>query len=431
MKKIFPVLSAFLILSACGGEEKPVFAFTALRGSLPPSDPASVDPALVAAAAQSRTAFAVALYQTLLADPARAAENLVLSPFSISVAFNLLFPGAAGVTADSIRSVFFLDGTDEEIFAGQGALDRIVLAKSTKKARLESANSAFIDLGFEVYPSYLDVMTYHYGAEIYQADFFYQWETMRQEINRWVAYKTADRIQDLLPPGSITQTTGMVLVNAIYFNARWKTAFEDGTPMEFHGTRGSQTFTSMHAEISARMHDSALTENPPPNRLQILAVPYQDEHFDMLIFLPDDFAAFSAGLDEAFLRARIADVYAAAPVDVAVDMPEFTIGWEMEMSQMLEQEMGLVHTFCDEAVPIEFTRIADADYNPCVSKVFHKAFIEVSKRGTEAAAATAVVVDNNCNGADVHSFIADRPFLYAIVERETRTLLFLGHVMHL
>jgi serpin B len=274
-------------------------------------------------------------------------------------------------------------------------------------------------------------MTRYYDAELYSADFFYQWELMREEINRWVAYRTADKIQNLLPPDSVGKYTGMVLVNAVYFNAKWKTAFEDGVPMTFHGTDGDQPFTSMRAELTAHLLDDRLTEPEPANPLQILAVPYKDDRFDMLIFLPEDFAAFQATLDATSLGALIDATYATTPVTVSANLPEFTVEWELKMNDLLKS-MGLEPAFCEASPAPDFTRMADNDYEPCISGVFHKAFVEVNQVGTEAAAATGIVVQvNNCNGGDVFAFTADRPFLYAIVDRETRTILFLGHLLHL
>ncbi|MBU1244265.1 serpin family protein [Myxococcota bacterium] len=432
-RNFLPLILCFSLVCACSddGTKAPVFAFTTLRGSQPPNDPSAVDPALVRAAADAQRTFAADLYRRLAADPTQDGLNLIVSPYSIFSAFNLLFPGAAGHTADALRATFFLSGADDGIFAGQGALDQTVRAHSSKNARLETANSAFVDNGYAVYQTYLDTITSYYGAEIYQADFRLQSELMRAEINRWVEYHTADKIHDLLPPDSVSQDTGLVLVNAVYFNAKWKTAFEDGTAMTFHGATGDQAFTSMRSELGTHLYDTRWTDPAPANPLQIVALPYKDEQFDMLVFLPGDFAAFQTTLDGTTLGSLIDDTYATALSPVVVNMPEFTIEWELKMNDLLTA-MGLGPAFCDASPAPDFTRMADNDYEPCISGVFHKAFVEVNKVGTEAAAATGVVQNvNSCNGGDVFAFTADRPFLYAIVDRETRTILFLGHMLNL
>jgi serpin B len=433
MKRHFlPMLLVLSLFWACRGEEGPSYAFTALSGTQPVIDPTTVEPALTNAAADAQRAFTAELYRHILALPGQDGKNLVVSPYSIFSAFNLLYPGAAGHTEAAMRAGFFLEGPAADIFAGQGALDQTIRAHSTKRARLEIANAAFLETTFPVHQDYLDTMTHYYGADLFQADFLNQPDFMRTEINRWVEDHTARKIQDLLPEGSIGSNTWMVLVNAVYFNAKWKTTFEDGVPMTFRGVTGDQAFTSMRVELAdARLYDSAIplgVDPPPADRLQILAIPYQDDRFDMLIFLPDDFAGFSATLDGTTLGTLLAQTYESQAGTVEVNMPEFTINWGGGLNDLLK-EMGLGPLFCDAEPAADFSAMTSAF--ACVSAVFHQAFIEVNKKGTEAAAATAIVVVNNSNGGTVTPFTVDRPFLYAIVDRETRTILFLGHIIHL
>ncbi|MBU1244505.1 hypothetical protein KJ612_14995 [Myxococcota bacterium] len=434
MKRVFvSMLLVLSLFSACGGgEEGPSYAFSALSGSLPVIDPATVDPALTGAAADAQRAFAADLYHHIVALPGQDTENLVVSPYSIFSAFNLLYPGAAGHTEAAMRAGFFLEGPAADIFAGQGALDQTIRAHSTKRARLEVANASFLETTFPVYQDYLDTMTHYYGADLFTADFLNQPDFMRTEINRWVEDHTAGKIEDLLPENSIGSNTWMVLVNAVYFNAKWKTTFEDGGPMTFRGAAGDQPFTSMRVELAeARLYDSSLPvgDDPPPaDRLQILAIPYQDEQFDMVLFLPDDFAGFAATLDGTTLGTLLEQTYESQPGTVEVNMPEFTIKWGGSLYDLLT-DMGLGPIFCDADPAADFSSMTSAF--ACVSAVFHQAFIEVNKKGTEAAAATAIVVANNCAGPTVTPFTVDRPFLYAIVDRETRTVLFLGHTVHL
>ncbi|PKN16837.1 MAG: hypothetical protein CVU65_18855 [Deltaproteobacteria bacterium HGW-Deltaproteobacteria-22] len=256
------MIITLLGLSACGDGDS--YAFTAVRGNVPVINPNNVDPALLQAAILSQKTFAVSLHQQLTADGPP--EDLVLSPFSIFSAFDLLFPGARGDTADLMRSGFFLQGTDAQILDGQGALYQMILANSTASARLESANGLFVGEQFTLKQDYLDAVTRAFDAATYTVDFINDFETVRQDINRWVSDHTAGKIPALLPSNSITDKTDMVLVNAVYFKAKWKQEFEEGTSMVFHGKAGDRDFVPMEVELENTYYGEGPVAGPPSPR---------------------------------------------------------------------------------------------------------------------------------------------------------------------
>ncbi len=421
-----------LISATCGGEEPASYAFTGLRGSVPVLDPTTVDPALVEQAAASQRAFTAALYRELLPD--NRGQNLVVSPFSIFSAFNLLYPGADAPEAGLMRQGFHLTGTDQEILDGQGALYLSLLGRSTPAARIELANALFVGEQFQLRQAYLDAVTRSYDVETYEADFVNDYENVRKDINRWVEDHTAGRITNLFPPRSIHKGTDMVLVNAVYFNAKWKYEFEDGDPLTFRGKSGDKVLTPMYLRMEASPYGEGPIEGVPDSLVQVLPLPYQDERFDMVLMLPSDFDAFTSGLTADALG-RYLELGYTPPVNAEqlafVKVPAFQINWEILFHDEVMPALDMGGLLCTADPRPQFLGLFSVP--TCVGGVFHKAFIDVNKKGTEAAAATGIAM-NDTGNSDTPRYIyftADRPFVYAIVDRTTRTVLFLGHVVNL
>ncbi len=419
-----------LTIAACGEEPAPV-VFTGLRGDVPVLDPATVEPAVIEQAALSQRAFTAALYRELLPD--NHGQNLVVSPYSIFSAFNLLYPGANGETAQVMRDGFFLLGTDQEILDGQGALYLSLLGRSTPAARIEMANALFVGEQFQLVQAYLDAVTRNYDATTYVVDFANDYESVRRDINRWVEDRTAGKITNLFPPESIHEETDMALVNAVYFNAKWKYEFEDGDPLTFHGTAADKVLTPMSVRLEASPYGEGPIEGLADSLVQVLPLPYQDERFDMVLLLPSDFDAFTQGLTADALG-RYLELGYTPPVNseqiAYVKVPAFRIDWEIALHDLMPA-LGLGDLLCTASPTPDFLGLFGVP--TCVGGVFHKAFIDVNKQGTEAAAATGIAM-NDTGNSDTPRYIyftADRPFVYAIVERATRTVLFLGHVVNL
>lgn len=432
MKPLFlaTLMLPWLALAACGNDDS-AYAFTALRGNVPVLDPADVDPQLFPAAIRAQKTFAIGLHQAMTTDATPV--DLVFSPFSIFTAFDLLYPGARGDTAALMRTGFFLEGTDDQILDGQGALYQSILAGSTTGARLESANGLFVGKQFTLKQDYLDAVTRAFDATTYHVDFLNDCDTVRQDINRWVSDRTAGHIPALLPANVVSADTDMVLVNALYFKGRWKKVFEEGDRMFFHGKAGDRAFVPMVVTLENGAYGEGPVAGAPDETIQVLPIPYQDYHFDLVVMLPSDFDAFLATLNADTFAAYLELGYSLPggynERIVYVKMPSFTTRTRLSLKAPLAA-LGLGDLFCDATPRPDFSGLWGGD--TCVRDVLHEVYIDVNLKGTEAAAATTTPLNNvnNIGGPEYFYFHADRPFLYALVDRATKVPLFLGQLVN-
>jgi serpin B len=267
-----------------------------------------------------------------------------------------------------------------------------------------------------------------YGAGLQATDFVNAPEAARQEINAWVAEQTEDRIRDIVPEGAIDRFTRLVLANAIYFYGGWESWFapeatEDDAFHLLDGTTATVPFMVQHDHLDYARGDG----------FQAVELPYLGSGFAFTVVLPDDgrFAAVEAGLDVDALSAAIGQL---ASTDVRVYLPRFEFAFgPIELAQTLKA-MGMT----DAVDPKQADFAGMAEGTPpdplFIGNVLHKAFISVDEQGTEAAAATVVIGLTMATPPDGEppeplEVRVDRPFLFAIRDRVTGTLLFLGRVM--
>jgi serpin B len=264
---------------------------------------------------------------------------------------------------------------------------------------------------------YLDTLAAYYGAGVNLVDFVRAPESSRLLINDWVAQETENKIQDLLPEGAIDSATVLVLTNAIYFNAAWKEPFPEGNTRDAAFTRldGSQVTAKMMAS-SGMMRALATSE------LKAVALPYQDERLSLLVVVPEPgaFAAVEASLGAPWLDGIVT---ALTVQDASCQIPRFTIDTGAPVKDAL-LALGMRAAFAPGAA--DFSGI-DGTRTLFVQDVLHKAFIAVGEKGTEAAAATAVVIGRG--GLPPFSLVANRPFFYFLRDEPTGTILFMGRVM--
>ncbi|WP_435175036.1 serpin family protein [Halorussus sp. AFM4] len=368
----------------------------------------------------------------------RAAPNLFVSPYSVSVAMAMTYAGARGETrtelADALR--YELDGGD--LHAAFGALaaeferrnadgktasGRVMTEREADAGpafELTTANSAW---GQEDYPfsrAYLDLLDAYYRAGLQLADFSGDPEAARQRINEWVAERTNDRIEDLLPKGSIDATTRLVLTNAVYFSARWRVPFseEQTEPRQFTALDGTT------AEVPT-MHQSVETNYVAVGGHRLVELPYANQQTSMVVVLPAE------GEFEAFERALTVDRLAVmldraeeALVDLA--LPKFEVRSAFSLVEALE-ELGVETAFTGQA---DFGGMVEGEGGPFLDDIVHQSFVTVDERGTEAAAATAAIVAESAPARQAEMTV-DRPFLFYIRDRPTETPLFVGRVTSL
>jgi serpin B len=376
----------------------------------------------VAKLARSSNAFGFDLYQRLRQAPG----HLVVSPASITTALTMPWSGARGETAAQMRTVLHLDGTADEVLATSGQLSRS-LQDPSRPLVFRIANQLFAEKTYKLVPAYVEATRAAFGAPVELLDFKKAPEPARVRINRWVEDKTERRIKDLIPPRAVERDTRLVLVNAIYFLGDWMYPFEGGEtrPAPFHLTAAEKkNVPTMHYEGGLRIsHKDGVTA---------VEMPYKGGDLSMLLLVPDEIeglAAVEGALDPKMLDALVGELKRER---VALALPKFEVnpGESLSLGEDLKA-LGMPLAF--DRNRADFTGIADppkpAD-RLVLAKVFHKAFVRVDEKGTEAAAATAVmgIRAGAAPGAGPRHVQADRPFLFLIRDNASGLVLFLGRV---
>jgi len=389
-----------------------------VRSDLPRGDPSTVPSGDVNELVAGNTEFSFDLLHAL------ASENgdLFYSPYSITQALAMTYAGARGDTAAQMVDVLHFTLPPERLHPAFNRLDQELRASgqdADEPFELHLANAIWAQAGFELDQAFLDTLAVHYGAGVYLADFAGAPEAARETINTWVSDQTEDRINDLLPSGVINPDVLLVLTNAIYFKAAWMHKFdEDHTRDEdFYPEGGGVVQVPMMQQ--QRNFSYVLGDG-----LQALEMPYDGGDLSMVVVLPDPglFDEISTTLDGSTLGGLIAGLQTQY---VHLELPRFTY----DSSFQLETTLGVLGM--DDAFDPTHADFTGMSSWPglYIMSVVHKAFVYVHEAGTEAAAATAVVM-----GADASApptpveFIVDRPFLFLIRDRGTGTILFLGRV---
>ena len=368
--------------------------------------------------------FAADLYRHLAADPDSAGKNIFFSPYSISSALAITYEGARGTTADEIESVLHLPTNETLRRSGFAGLDA-ALNCGDKIYTLRTANALWAEKTHTFLPEYVDTAERWYGANATGLDFITNPEGSRAAINRWVEEKTEDKIRDLLPADSIDPMTRLVITNAIYFKGTWVKQFDpaETTEEEFRVAPGK----TVRVPMMHRTDEDAIYRYAETETLQALRMPYahgSGTELSMLVLLPreDNLTVAEEALDPGTL-AGIRDSLTDRRVRVV--FPKFTV----------ETEYHLLGTLAAMGMPTAFS--PDADFSGMdgtdmlfISEVVHKAFVDVSEEGAEAAAATGVVMNlKSAPGGDTTPvFRADHPFIFLIVEEDSGTILFAGRV---
>jgi serpin B len=366
-------------------------------------------------------AFALDLYQVLRAEAERQGENIFFSPHSISIALGMTYAGARGNTEAQMADALHFTLEQEKLHPAFNQLDLALRSRAEPSGedangfRLSVVNSIWPQKDYPFLPDFLDVLGVHYGASLYLLDFISDPEGSRLVINDWVAGQTENRIQDLIPEGVISALTRLVLTNAVYFNAAWQTPFDEADTTEGAFTRldGTEVTVPM-------MRQTADMDWASGSGWQAVALPYEREELGMALILPDDFEAFESSLDLAALDA-ILDALSLHSVDIT--LPKFSFDSSFSLKDALIS-LGMTDAFDDRS---DFSGM-DGSLDLYIEAVLHKAFVDVNEAGTEAAAATAVVV--NWRGLpEPTAIVLDRPFLFLIWDGPTGAILFLGRVV--
>jgi serpin B len=411
------LLVSSLLLSACGpGEAK-----SRLDRDVPDAAARADLPELVA----GNTAFALDLFQAARSPEA----DLVFSPYSISLAFAMAYAGAQGDTAAQMAEVLHYSLPPERLHAAWNVLDQALAGRPEEAAwvdeqdrfRLHIANAVWGQEDWPFEPAYLDRLALDYGAGVRLVDFVGAPEAARRQINDWVSEQTRRRIRDIVPPGVVTPDTRLVLANAIYFKATWQEEFDpDLTSADiFTLLDGSQ----VPVEMMSIGHGAGLPY-AAGDGWQAVSLPYQGGLNEMLVLLPDEgrFEEFSVG----FAVDRYQAILDSMQVNsVILAMPKFTFESPLGLSDLLVG-MGMPDAF--DPLAADFSGI-DGAQDLYIGDALHKAFVAVDEQGTEAAAATVILMMMASAPVSEIQLTINRPFLFFIRDVPSGTVLFLGQVL--
>jgi serpin B len=372
---------------------------------------------------EGNSAFAFDLYRFLVEQ--EGSKNVFYSPYSISLALAMTYAGARGGTEEQMAEALHFTLPQEDLHAAFNALDQELAqrgegaeGKDEKGFRLNIANAIWGQKDYQFLDVFLDVLAQNYGAGLRVLDFAGAPEESRVTINDWVSEETEGKIENLIPQGSIDSLTRLVLTNAIYFNAAWANPFEEKATRDGPFTLLDESEVSVPMMRQAESFGYARGED-----YQAVELPYDGREMSMVILLPKEgeFEAFEDSLDAGQVQAIVEQLDQRR---VALTMPRFEFDARFSLNQALAA-LGMPQAFSDAADFSGMTGKKDL----FISEVLHKAFVSVDEEGTEAAAATAVVMELSAMPEEPVEVTVDRPFLFLIRDIRTGAILFVGRVV--
>ena len=415
MKKSLLLLLALAMLLGLSGCTQ--------NGQLQSDEPLNTPHSDPEALVDGNNAFAFDLYQTLRQDDG----NLFFSPYSISEVLAMAYAGAAGETEKDMAEVLNFNLPQDRLHPAFNILDLQFEQRNQGTGhgngegfQLNVVNAIWGQQGYHFLDEYLDVLARYYGAGLRLLDFVNETEQSRITINQWVSEQTEGKIENLIPQGAINEITRLVLTNAIYFNANWNLPFDEKRTSDgvFHLLDGGTVTVPM-------MRQTDYFGYAEGANYQAVELLYDGEETSMVILLPaaGQFDNFEESLDADLVKGIIGNLEKRR---VALTMPKFEYESSFSLTQALSATgMGGAFT-CMQA---DFSGM-NGNYDLYISDVLHKAFISVNESGTEAAAASAVMI---CSGAPPkvqEEVTIDRPFIFLIRDIPTGSTIFIGRVLN-
>ncbi|MBA2662089.1 MAG: serpin family protein [Bradymonadaceae bacterium] len=395
-----------------------------LRSSLSRELSPAVSSTEAQALSEANRDFALNLYREL--SEGAGADNVFMSPHSISIALAMAYGGARGETATEIAAAMNYMVTGDDLHKRFNALD-LELAKRAETTvapdggdpfQLSVVNATWGQRDYPFLPGYLDLLAVNYGAGLRLLDFESEPEPSRKRINQWVEDQTNDRIKDLIPEGAINRGTTLVLTNAIYFKASWLSEFSksETAPAPFALLDGASVQIDQMRQTSSFRYGQL-------DGHEVIELPYVGNEVTMIVVMPEDgsFESFEAELDGA----KYAELLGTLGHEHGtLRFPKFSFESDFMLKDPLKK-LGMELAFSENA---DFSGI-DGTRGLSIGAVIHKSFVAVDEEGTEAAAATAVVIGTTSAPSETFSMTVDRPFLFFIQDKPTGALLFVGRVV--
>lgn len=391
---------------------------------------ATVEPNDIKAVVKSNNTFGLNMYLKFRDEPG----NIFFSPYSISTALAMTYAGARGRTEKEMANVLNVPVITDTACEGivsttwpqeryHAAFGEIINQLNTQGEKdiykLVVANALWGQKGYSFLKEFTELIECCYQGGMNEVDFINETESSRREINEWVEYKTREKIKDLLQKGSIRTDTRLVLTNAIYFKGKWSNPFNKSITSKrpFYLSDGSEISVMMMRQTKRFRYAST-------EKMEVLELPYAGDELSMVIFLPAKGTKLQDIRENINTEGLSTWLNAINKRRVEVHLPRFTMTWEKELNDTLKS-MGMANAFSDSA---DFSGMTDG-HDLTISKVVHKAFVEVNEEGTEAAAATGVGMKiTSVEPEPLVVFKADRPFVLLIIDNTTGSILFLGRV---
>ncbi len=420
-------LIATVLISACGEDREPAAVSDEMRSAKERAVP-SASQSDVADLVKGNSTFAFDLFHALRSQDG----NLFYSPHSISLALAMTYAGAKGQTeiqmADTLHFLMPQDRlhpTFNDLDLQLASRGETTQDRDGEGFKLNIVNAVWGQRGHEFQEPFLDVLAESYGAGVRPVDFQTAPEESRTAINDWVAENTENRILDLIPPDVISSLTRMVLTNAIYFNASWTYPFQEAKTrnQSFHLIDGGSVDVPM-------MRTDEEFGYAAEDGYQVVDLPYVGNELSMTVIVPDRgrFREFEDSLDAALVDRILADLKGRY---VTLELPKFEFESQFRLRETLKS-MGMYDAF-----DITASDFSGMDGRSCfagdpeclyIREAVHKAFVSVDEAGTEAAAATAVVMQTESARPRPIKVTVDRPFIFIIRDRESDAILFVGRV---
>ncbi len=389
----------------------------AATGALFPSPaPARAPLTALGKTVAGNTAFAIDLFRKLSAEKG----NTFFSPFSTSVALAMTSAGAAGKTLEEMQQVLRLPDDPHLTFGSLLGFVNGLGAAERRKHELVVANAIWAMKGYPWRKEFTDILKNAYKAGVSDVDFGDP-EAARKQINAWAEKETKEKIRELIPANGLTPLTRMVLTNAVYFKGEWADKFhkghtKDGPFTHADGTKADAPFMTHSGQFN-------YGEFTPPGDtpVQVLELPYAGNKASMLVFLPKDPAGVGRLIDSLQTKHFTSGERKSRRVEL--HLPRFRVESAFMLKPVLV-ELGMKLPF-DEAAA-DFTGMHTGKELLYLNAVRHKAFVDVNEDGTEAAAATSAEATAKSIPPEAVPFRADRPFVFAIRDETTDSVLFLG-----
>ncbi len=345
-------------------------------------------------------------------------DNVFFSPWSIFVAFGIVYEGASSDALVQIAEVFGFSADEKKRHEGFESVINSMNSENSKY-ELQTANALWIADFIEPHSKFVNSAKENYHSKVSKVDFISNDGV--DKINKWVSDQTNDKIKDILAPDSTNELTRVAITNAIYFKGTWVTQFDksDTRDRDFHLNSTEKVKTPM------MLLDASPFNYLQEDEFQVLEMPYDGDRLSMIVVLPiqiDGIKDIEENLTSQNLKQWKENMQ---ETKVIVVFPKFKMETNYDLINPLI-ELGMPTPF-DENVRDNFKNITDEDYL-YISQAIHKAFVDVNEEGTEAAAATAVVIMRESAGPSYPVFHADHPFVFMIQDNETGSILFVGKV---